>query len=155
MEKARQFILKIFEYLTKPEMKILPGQLAFFFAMTIIPMLALIVTIAAALSISVDTIRVAINNSIPSSLANILNGIIQGDGINFNIMVFYFSAILLASNGTYSMINTSNAIYKVQPKNIISRRGKAVVMILSSCLSSYSCLRYLYLEELSKKLLFK
>ena len=84
MERARQFILKIFDYLTKPEMKILPGQLAFFFAMTIIPMLALIVTIAAALSISVETIRIAINNSIPSSLANILNGIIQGDGINFS-----------------------------------------------------------------------
>jgi len=129
MEKAREFILKIFKYLMKPEMRILPGQLAFFLVMTIIPMLALIVTIAAALSISVDTIRVAISQSIPEGLANILNGIITGDGINFNIIVFYFSAILLASNGTYSMINTSNEIYKVKPKNVISRRVKAIVMI--------------------------
>ena len=129
MEKAREFILKIFKYLMRPEMRILPGQLAFFFVMTIIPMLALIVTIAAALSISVDTVRVAISESIPDGLANILNGIITGDGINFNIIVFYFSAILLASNGTYSMINTSNEIYKVKPKNVISRRVKAIVMI--------------------------
>ena len=129
MEKARSFMLKIFRYLMRPEMRILPGQLAFFLVMTIIPMLALIVTIAAALSISVDTIRVAISESIPEGLANILNGIITGDGINFNIIVFYFSAILLASNGTYSMINTSNEIYKVKPKNIISRRMKAIVMI--------------------------
>lgn len=129
MEKAREFILKIFKYLMRPEMRILPGQLAFFLVMTIIPMLALIVTIAAALSISVDTIRVAISQSIPEGLANILNGIITGDGINFNIIVFYFSAILLASNGTYSMINTSNEIYKVKPKNVISRRVKAIVMI--------------------------
>jgi membrane protein len=92
-------------------------------------MLALIVTIAAALSISVENIRIAINTSIPSGLANILNGIISGDGINFNIIVFYFSAILLASNGTYSMINTSNEIYKVKPKNIVHRRAKAIVMI--------------------------
>ena len=129
MEKAREFILKIFKHLMKPEMRILPGQLAFFLVMTIIPMLALIVTIAAALSISIETIRVAISESIPVGLADILNGIISGDGINFNIIVFYFSAILLASNGTYSMINTSNEIYKVKPKNIISRRVKAIVMI--------------------------
>jgi len=129
MEKAREFILKIFKYLMRPEMRILPGQLAFFLVMTLIPMLALTVTIAAALSISVETVRVAISESIPTGLANILNGIISGDGINFNIMVFYFSAILLASNGTYSMINTSNEIYKVKPRNIISRRMKAIVMI--------------------------
>ena len=53
MEKAREFILKIFKYLMKPELRILPGQLAFFLVMTIIPLLALLVTIAAALSISV------------------------------------------------------------------------------------------------------
>ncbi len=129
MEKAREFILKIFNYLMRPEMRILPGQLAFFLVMTLIPMLAIIVTIAAALSISIETIRIAISESIPVGLADILNGIISGDGINFNIMVFYFSAILLASNGTYSMINTSNEIYKVKPKNIISRRTKAIVMI--------------------------
>ena len=129
MEKAREFILKIFNYLIRPEMRILPGQLAFFLVMTIIPMLALIVTIAAALSISIETIRVAISESIPVGLANILNGIITGDGINFNIIVFYFSAILLASNGTYSMINTSNEIYKVKPKNIVYRRVKAIIMI--------------------------
>ena len=129
MEKAREFILKIFNYLMRPEMRILPGQLAFFLVMTLIPMLALIVTIAAALSISVDTIRVAISESVPEGLANILNGIITGDGINFNMIIFYFSAVLLASNGTYSMINTSNEIYKVKPRNILSRRIKAIVMI--------------------------
>ena len=89
MEKANDFVLKIFKLLMKPEMRILPGQLAFFFFFIIIPMLALIVTIAAALSISADTVRVAISESIPDGLANILNGIITGDGINFNIIVFY------------------------------------------------------------------
>ena len=129
MEKAREFILKIFKYLMKPELRILPGQLAFFLVMTIIPLLALLVTIAAALSISVDAVRVAINETVPVGLANVLNGIITGDGINFNLMVFYFSAILLASAGPYSMINVSNEIYKVKPRNILSRRAKAVVMI--------------------------
>lgn len=128
MEKARDFILKIFKLLMKPEMRILPGQLAFFLVMTIIPLVAVIATMAAALSISTETIRVAISSSVPNEIATIINSIIGGNGINFNIIVFYFSAFLLASNGTYSMINTSNEIYKVTPRNIISRRLKAIIM---------------------------
>ncbi len=129
MEKARDFILKVFKLLVRPEMRILPGQLAFFLVMTIIPLVALIATLAAALSISMDTIRMAISESVPHEIASIITSIMTGDGINFNIIVFYFSAFLLASNGTYSMINTSNEIYKVEPRNMISRRIKAIVMI--------------------------
>ena len=128
MEKARNFIKKIFKLLMKPEMRILPGQLAFFLVMTLIPLVALIATIAANLSISTETIRVAINTSIPPQIAGILNSIMAGNGINFNIIVFYASGFILASNGTYSMINTSNEIYKVEPNNIVSRRLKAIAM---------------------------
>ena len=128
MEKARNFTKKIFKLLMKPEMRILPGQLAFFLVMTLIPLVALIATIAANLSISTETIRVAINESVPSQVAGILNSIMAGDGINFNIIIFYLSGFILASNGAYSMINTSNEIYKVEPNNIVSRRLKAVTM---------------------------
>lgn len=128
MEKARDFVLKIFKLLMKPEMRILPGQLAFFIVITIIPLVALIATIAAALSISTDTVRYAIASSVPSEVAGIINSIITGEGINFNIIIFYFSAFLLASNGCYSMINTSNEIYKVKPRKFITRRLKAISM---------------------------
>ena len=128
MEKAREIFIKIVKMLMKPEMRILPAHLAFFFVMTLIPLVALIATLAAALSISTEAIRLAIVEYVPGGIANILNSVIAGDGINFNIMVFYFSAILLASNGAYSMINSSNEIYKVVPRNIISRRLKAIGM---------------------------
>lgn len=128
MEKAREFFKKIFKLLMKPEMRILPGHLAFFLVMTIIPLLALIATIAANLSISAETFRIAITNTVPTGISNVINSIIAGDGINFNIIVFYVSAFLLASNGAYSMINTSNEIYKVEPNNIVARRLKAITM---------------------------
>ena len=128
MEKVRKYTDKIFKLLMKPEMRILPGHLAFFLVMTLIPLVALIATITANLSISTDAIRVAITNSMPEQIANIINSIMAGDGINFNIIVFYASAFLLASNGAYSMKNTSNEIYKVEPNNIVSRRLKAITM---------------------------
>ena len=77
MEKARKFILKIFELLMKPEMRILPGQLAFFLVMTVIPLVALIATIAATLSISTEVISVAISSSVPKEIAEMLNSIIH------------------------------------------------------------------------------
>ena len=129
MKKARELILKVFNLLMKPEMRILPGHLAFYIVMTIIPLVALLVTLAAALSISVETIRVTMADTIPESILKILDGIVAGNGINFNMVVFYFSAFLLASNGTYSMINISNEIYKLEPRDVISRRLKAILMI--------------------------
>lgn len=128
MEKARDFMLKVFRLLSKPELRILPGQLAFFIVLTIIPLVALIATLAAALSISTDSIGLALAETLPDEVVKIIHSITASGGINFNIIVFYFSAFLLASNGTYSMINTSNEIYKVEPRNVISRRTKAVVM---------------------------
>ena len=129
MEKARTFILKIFDLLMRPELRILPGHLAFYLVMTLIPLAALIVTITASLSISTETVYLAISDALPESLSSILNSIVEGSGINFNLIIFYLSALLLASNGTYSMINTSNEIYKIQPKDILTRRIKALIMI--------------------------
>ena len=128
MEKARDVVIKIFKVLIKPEMKILPGHLAFYMFMAMIPLVALITTVAVALSISTDVIREAMTEYLPLSIIGILNSVTEGRGINFNIMVFYTSALLLASNGAYSMINSSNEIYKIKPRNIISRRMKAIVM---------------------------
>lgn len=128
MKKARQFLLKIFNILSKPEMRILPAHLAFYLIMTIIPLVALIGTFAASLSISTDTIREAINSSVPKEIANIINNIINSGGISLNIVVFYISAFLLASNGAYSMINASNEIYKVAPRSMLKRRIKAIFM---------------------------
>lgn len=129
MKKARELVGKVFNLLMKPEMRILPGHLAFYLVMTIIPLLALLVTLAAALSISTETIRITLADTIPAEVLSVLDVIVAGNGINFNIVVFYFSAFLLASNGTYSMINISNEIYKVEPRDAISRRLKAILMI--------------------------
>ncbi len=129
MEQARGFFRKIINQIKKPEMRILPGQLAFFLVMSLIPMIALIGTIAASLSISTGTIAVSITSMMPKEIASILNEMINGNGLNFNIAVFFISAFLLASNGTHSMIITSNEIYRIESRDFISRRVKAIFMI--------------------------
>ena len=56
MEKARVFFSKFISLMRKPELRILPGQLAFFLVLSLVPLIALIGTIAGALSIPVGTI---------------------------------------------------------------------------------------------------
>lgn len=130
MEQARGFVKKVIKIVKKPEMRILPGQLAFFLVLSIIPLIALIGAIASTLSIPADTIKVTLSNSVPRELSEVLTEIISGQGLNFNIAIFFISAFLLASNGPHSMIITSNEIYKIDSQNIIRRRLKAVVMTL-------------------------
>ena len=129
MEKARGFFKNIINLIKKPEMRILPGQHAFFLVMSLIPTIALIGALATSFSIPMNTITVNISDTVPKELANILSNFVTGKGLNFNIIVFFISTFILASNGTHSMIIASNEIYKIKPKDILSRRLKAIIMI--------------------------
>ncbi len=128
MEQARGFLKELIKIIKKPEMRILPGQLAFFLVMSLIPTIALVGLIANSLSIPMDAVKLTISSSIPKDIANVMTDILGGQGFNFNIGVFFVSAFLLASNGTHSMIITSNEIYKLDPDSIVKRRLKAIMM---------------------------
>lgn len=131
MEKARGFFSKFIELMKKPELRILPGQLAFFLVLSLIPLIALIGTIASALSIPVSTIRSTIGSTVPSEVADIIVSVMSAKGLSFNVIAFFAAAFILASNGTNSMIITSNEIYKIGTQGFFKRRIKAVLMTLS------------------------
>lgn len=126
--KIKKFIKKVYKTIRKPEMTILPGQIAFFFVLSLVPLVALIGSIVSHFSISIETLMKLISNSLPSEVAAIINETIGGKSMNFNIAIFYISAFLLASNGPHSMIIGSNLIYKVKNKDFLTRRVKAVLM---------------------------
>jgi len=129
MKKAREIFRKLINLISKPEMRILPGQLAFFLVMSIVPMIALVGTIAIKLNIPTSVLTLTINEAVPTKFANILTSMISGQGLNFNITIFFISAFILASNGTHSMIVTANEIYKIKQNTYINTRIKAILMI--------------------------
>lgn len=130
IEQVRGFIRKVLNYISKPEMRVLPGQLAFFMVVSLVPLIALVGTLAGYLSVSNDKIIQILDTIFPFSLTDNLVTFIDGQGITFNITMFFISAFVLASNGCHSMIITSNEIYKVKTSGIISRRIKAICMTL-------------------------
>ena len=128
MERAKGFLKKAIELIKKPEMRILPGHLAFFFVMSLIPIVDLLGALASRLSISLDIIKEALGVSIPIGVEDFVHSIVSGKGLSFNIGIFFLSAFILASNGTHAIIIASNEIYKIKPKDVLRRRTKAILM---------------------------
>lgn len=128
MERARTFLKKVFHIIKRPEMRILPGQLAFFFVLSLIPLIALVGTIASSFNISVAALEEAMKVALPGDVSKTLLTFVSGKGLNFNIIIFFLSAFILASNGAHSMIITSNEIYKIECSKVLKRRIKAILM---------------------------
>ena len=130
MKRARDFLKKVIAIIRRPEMRILPGQLAFFFVLSLIPLVALVGTIGSKFGLSIDSIQNILETTLPSGVIGLFAPTTQPQDLNFNLIVFFVAAFILASNGLYSMINTANEIYKVESKGEIRKRIKAIVMTL-------------------------
>lgn len=128
MERAERYVRKMIAIIKRPEMRILPGELAFFLAISLIPLAALLGAIASTFSIEVSTLEALMQGTIPQGVIDFIVEIMNNKLPNFNITVFLISAFILASNGPHSMIVTSNEIYKIKPRNYLNRRFKAILM---------------------------
>lgn len=128
--RFKNFTKKVFQTIKKPEMQILPGQLAFFLLLSIIPLIAIIAVVAARFSLSIEALIQTIRTNLPQEIAQFLIEIIDGKSLNINIVIFCISGFILASNGPHSMIIASNLLYKAKDNDFLSRRIKAILMTI-------------------------
>lgn len=121
---------RLIKNIRKPEMLILPGQLSFFFLVTIVPLAALFISIFSRFHISTKFIGDLIINNVPEAMINMVTTLASSAKANTNTIILFVSALILASNGTNSMIIASNKIYNVKDNFFITRRLKSIVMML-------------------------
>ena len=126
MERVRKFLKKVIFVVQKPYMRVLPGQLAFFTVLSLIPLVAVVGTLATYFSLSLNSLEEILNTFFPTDLSVMFTSSITGKGLTFNIVVFLFSAFILASNGAHSVIITSNEIYGIKQSTWLKRRIKAI-----------------------------
>ena len=127
--ELKEFFDNFKKVLFRPEMAILPGQLAYFFVLAIVPTITLIGYEAALLNLSTDVIFDFIGSAFSPDIANMLlntTGMGGGKGVGFFLVVIigYF----IASNGPASIIITSNTIYGEKQEGFFRRRLKALIM---------------------------
>lgn len=115
--------------LFKPEMLVLPGQLAFFFILSMVPTITLIGYGAGLLNLSTDVIYNFIASAFSKSIAStiIVN---PSSALGAKYIVTIFLGYYFASNGAASIIVTSNTIYGIENTSFIKRRIKAFLMTL-------------------------
>lgn len=128
MERIKKVFKTFFKILRKPEMQILPGQIAFYFLMSIIPIAAFSAIVASYITKNFDFMD-ALGGVIPDVLADILISLsdnIKLEGVAI-ILVLY---LLLGSNAPASIINASNLLYNVKPPRFLKLKIKSFVMTI-------------------------
>jgi len=129
MKKILFYIKRALQIFNQPEMRILPGNLAFFFVMAIIPMITILVVIASYFSISVDTIINFIQNLLPEEAGSLIIDAISGKGFDTSVGAFTLIALFIASNGTYAIISASNTLYQVHKHDELKDRLKSIILL--------------------------
>lgn len=125
--RIKLFFKKFKESLFKPEMLVLPGQLAFFFILSIVPTITLIGYGASLLNLSTDVIYNFISSAFNKGIADTLivsSTHVPGIKYIITILIGYY----FASNGAASIIVSSNTIYGIENTSFIKRRIKAFLM---------------------------
>lgn len=126
--QVKDFAQSLRKVLKLPVMQVLPGSLAFYFVLSIIPIVSLVGFLGSFFSLSVDSFIIFIKNSFPPATSNLIMPIITGKGLDLGVLIFIFSAFLLASNGTYIIIVISNLLYNVKENNFLKTRIKAILL---------------------------
>ncbi len=129
-KRIKQIIKKLYQIIMKPEMLILPGNLAFFIVLSLIPIVIIVGLVSTTFSVSIDSLISIIEESMPSQVSDILISFISGKGIDFNVGFFTIVAFVLASNGPHSIIITSNTLYNFEHSSYLIRRIKAFILTI-------------------------
>ena len=129
MEKSKRFFKNVIETLKRPDMTILPGQLAFFFILSLVPTITILMYVANFLSISVEDVVNYFNLASNSTIVELLKPSLTNTEFSFSMLILIIVGIYIASNGMNSIIVTANSIYGIDQKPFLERRIKAIIMV--------------------------
>lgn len=128
--RFNNLLRRIGEINKKPVMNLLPGQLAFFFVLSIPPLISIVGMVCSNLSISTQSFIKMINESFPASTSSLIMPIISGQGLGISMLIFILGSLYMVSNGTHAIITASNAIYNVNSNGFVRRRIKALFLVI-------------------------
>ncbi|MDD2377871.1 MAG: YihY/virulence factor BrkB family protein [Bacilli bacterium] len=125
MKEVKKLLKRLVKTIKKPEMRILPGQLAYFLVLSIIPIITLFAFMGSFFDISVNNLTPLLKETIPKGVYDLLLPFFTGQGLNINTGFSMVIGFLVASNGAHSIIVTSNILYKIENHDYLKSRVKA------------------------------
>lgn len=109
-------------------MCILPGHLAYFFMLTLVPTITIVSYIASLVSISIEDVVAYFNLNANSLTAELIKPVLEHGDFNVEVFALLVFGLYIISNGADSIIVTANNIYGIQQRSFKVRRIKALLM---------------------------
>lgn len=127
-KRIKRFFQRIFKVIKRPDMMLLPGQLAFFLVLATIPTMTLITYGASILNLSTDILHNFFVKAFSPEIADLLLSVSNASNVGIKMTFVLIMGYYVASNGTASVIVTSNQIYGIENSTWLERRIKSIIM---------------------------
>lgn len=128
IKKTKEVIGRLLLILSSPEMLILPGQLAFFLLLAIVPTITLIVYGVSLFNVSIDFLTNFILKAFGTDILNLIMPIIKDIKFTPEFLFPLAVAFYAASGGASSIIITSNQLFHVKNTSFLKRKIKGLIM---------------------------
>lgn len=131
MEKVRSYLKRLNKLLTKQELSILPGQLAYFFVLSTVPIISLLFFAANFFGLDFNLINNFLKESFSEEVISVIQPIIKvKTQVDLKFIIFLVIALVIASGGAYSIIIASNTVFKTNELGVIKRRVKSFILTI-------------------------
>ena len=134
MNKQKEYIKgslrENIKLMNTPLMSILPGQIALFVILSLIPLLSILMMLISKLSFSVTFITSFIINYVPDGIGNIILSILDSQRAGAFDIFFIITAFYLASKATHSIVVASTQVYGGKQTNFVRTRIKAITILM-------------------------
>lgn len=130
LDKFKNFCLNVYEIMMKPEMLTLPSSLAYYFVLSIVPIISLLLMITSSFNLSTSFLTEFFENNFSAELVKMITPLVTNQSFSIGFIMYILVAFFLASNGSDAIIVTSNQIFNIDNKNYFKRRIKAFFLTI-------------------------
>lgn len=122
-------IEKLQEIFTSKEFGVLPGNLAFSFFLSVIPILTLIFYVLTSFNLPLDMINDFLTETFPQGVVDLLQPVFTSE-LTADSLIPIILGITVAANGCNAIILTSNTIYNFKNASFLRRMIKSLLLTM-------------------------
>lgn len=127
--RIKNILKRVMKAMSLQEVRVLPGHLAYFFFVSLVPMFTIIGLFAGLFNIDLNVIASAITETVPKDIAEIIVPYIVTSKWSLGATITIGVAFFLASNATHALIITSNTLFHIDQTSELDTRVKSFFMI--------------------------
>ena len=127
MKKFKNYVKRIIKLINVEEMRILPGHLAFYIVLMIVPIFSIIGVLGA--SFGVERIVNSLADNIPDAVLSIIDSALNASANGYNLFFFIIFSLWMVSGGCRAIIISSDILYKIKDSSGLRRMIKSFFMV--------------------------